>query len=168
MAKSSGVTRTIKVRSKDWSLYEVDLYRLTAKGLSFLPKEGKRVAILAGLHDLIGPWSFATTYKIIFDRFWWSGIRPEATHLVMSCDACQRTNPSEQNLPYGRMPVSGPFHTCCIDFAGPLEETVSGKKYVLLAVVHFSNSLAACTAQESLSLPRNRYACYMGTRMHGE
>ena len=94
---------------------------------------------MRGLHDEFGHWSFVTTYKIIYDRFWWPKIRIDVAHFVPSCDSCQKSNPPEQNGPYGSMPVSGLFHTWSIDFAGPLKETAVGNRYILLAVENLSS-----------------------------
>ena len=115
-------------------MHKGDLYRRTAKGLRFVPRERAHTFIMRGLHDEIGHWSFATTYKIISDRFCWPKIRVDDAQFVRSCDSCQKANPSERNWLYRRMPVSGLFHTWPIDFAGPLKETAAGSKYILLAV----------------------------------
>ena len=69
---------------------------------------------------------------------------PDIAHFVRSCDLYQKTNPSEQSSPYGKIPVSGLFHTCSIDFACPLKETEAGNKYLLLAVEHISCWQVAC------------------------
>ena len=66
---SSTVARTIKIHAKNYHMHRGDLYRRTAKGLRFVPGEKGRISIMKGLHDEIGHWSFATTYKIISDRF---------------------------------------------------------------------------------------------------
>ena len=92
------------------------------------------IPIIRGLHDEIGHWRFATTSKIISDRFWWPKIRMDVAHFVRNCESFQKANPQEKNVPNGRMPVSGLFHAWSIDFAGPFEETTPGKKYILLAV----------------------------------
>ena len=136
---SSTVARAIKVRAINYHMHDGDLYRRTAKELRFVPGEKARTSIMKGLHDEIGHWSFATTYKIISDRFWWPKIRMDVAHFVRSCDSCQKANPSEPNGPYGRMPVSGLFHTWSIDFAGPLKETTAGNKYILLALQNLSS-----------------------------
>ena len=136
---SSSVARAIKVRAKNYHMHDGDLYRRTAKGLRFVPGEKERISIMKGLKDEIGHWSFAKTYKIISDRFWWPKIRVDAAHFVRSWESCQKTNPAEQNGPYGRMPVSGLFHTWSIDFAGPLRETTAGNKSILVAIENLSS-----------------------------
>ena len=75
---------------------------------------------MRGLQDEIVLWSFATTCKIISDRFWCSKIRVDVVHFVGSCESCQKAHLTKQNGAHGEVPVSGLFHTCSIDFAGPL------------------------------------------------
>ena len=136
---SSCVARAVKIRAKNYHMHDGDLFRRTAKGFRFVPGERVRTSIMRGLHDEIGHWSCATTYKIISDRFWWPKIRVAVAHFVRSCDSSQEVNPPEQNEPYGTIPVSGLFHNWLIDFAGPLEDTAAGNKYILFAVENLSS-----------------------------
>ena len=94
---------------------------------------------MKGLHDEIGHWSFATTHKIISDRFRGPKMRIDVAHLVRSFISCQKANPSEKNGPNGRVQVSGMCHTWSIDFLGPLKEPAACNEYILLAVENFSN-----------------------------
>ncbi len=68
----------------------------------------------------------------------------DIAHFVRNCDPRQKTNPPEQSCSFGKIPVSGLFHTWSIDFAGPLNETESGNKYLLLAWEQKSCWLVAC------------------------
>ena len=126
------------MKAKSYLLHNGSLYRRTVKGLRYIPDEDKRLSIMKGLHDEIGHWDFATTYEIISGRFWWPKIRPDVAHFVRSCDVCQKVNPSEQHRPFGKIPVSGLFHTWSVDFAGPLPQTSAGNRYILIAVEHLS------------------------------
>lgn len=105
---------------------------------------------MKGLHDEIGPWDFSTTYRIISERFWWSAIQIKVARFVRSFDMCQKTNPPEQGLPYGKMPVSGLFHTWYMDFAVPLPRTRLGRRYLIIAVEHLTGWPVAHTLPESL------------------
>ena len=135
----SSVARAVKVRAKNYRMHDGDLYRRTAKGLRFVPEEKARTSIMRGLHNEIGHWSFATTYKIIPDRFWWPKIQVDVAQFVRRIDSCQKAKSPEQNEPYGRMPDCRFFHTWSIDFAGPLKETAAGNKYIILAVENLSS-----------------------------
>ena len=126
---SSSVARAVKIRAKNYHTHDGDLYRRTAKGLRFVTGERGRESIMRGLHNEIRHLSFATTYKVISDRFWWPKILLDVAHFVRSCDYCQKANPTEQNGLYGRVSVSGLFHTWSTDFAGSLKERAAGNKY---------------------------------------
>ena len=80
--------KAIKVRAKNYVIYDGRLYRRTTKGLRFIPAEKERITMLKGFHDEIGHWNFDTTYKIISDRFWWPKIRPDISQFVRRCDPC--------------------------------------------------------------------------------
>ena len=101
-ADSSKFAKSIKAPAKNYVMYEGNLFRRTAKGLRFISAEEERMAMMEGLHDEIDHWDFATTYKVITDRFWWPRIRPDVAHFVQSRDPCQKTNPTEQSIPYGK------------------------------------------------------------------
>ena len=132
--ESSSVARAVKMSAKNYHMHDGELYPQTAIGLRFVPGEKSHTSIIRGLHDEIGNWSFATTYKIISGRLWRLKIRMDVPHFVRSRDSCQKADPLEQKGPYRKMPVSGLFHTWSIDFAGPLKETVAGKKCIMRAV----------------------------------
>ena len=146
---SPSVRRAVKVRAKNYLMYEEELFRRTARGLRYVPSVEDRHSIMTALHDDIGHWGFAATYQMISDRFWWPKMRPDISHFVKSCDACQRTNPPEQSSPFGKIPVSGLFHTWSIDFAGPLPRTQSDNRYLLIAVEHLSGWPVARALPES-------------------
>ena len=135
---SPSYRRAVKIKAKNFLVHKHELFRRTIKGLRYVPKKESRMGIMRGLHDEVGHWDFGTTYRMISDRFWWPSMRKEVAHFVRSCDICQKTNAPEQGRPYGKMPVSGLFHTWSIDFAGPLPVTSTGSKYILIAVEHLS------------------------------
>ena len=66
-------------------------------------------------------------------------MRIDVAHFVKSCDECQKANPSEQNRPHGKLPVSELFHTRPIDLPVPFSETNSGGCYILLEVEDLFN-----------------------------
>ncbi len=92
-ADSSKLAKAIKVRARNYAMYDYHLYRRTAKGLRFIPAEEERMPIMEGLRDEIGDSAFAATYKIISDRFWWPRMGPDIAYFVRSCDPCQKSNP---------------------------------------------------------------------------
>ena len=59
-ADSSKFAKAIKVRAKNYTMYDGNLYRRTANGLRFIPAEEERIIIMEGLHNEIDRWNFAT------------------------------------------------------------------------------------------------------------
>ena len=70
-------------------------------------------------------------------------MRIDVAHFVKSCDECPKANPSEQNRPHGKLPVSMLFNTRSIELPVPFWETNSGSRYLLLEVEDLSNWPAA-------------------------
>lgn len=88
--------------------------------------------------DCIGHWDFNTMYTIISERFWWPTMRMDVARFLRSFDICQKTNPPAHSGSYGKLLVSGMFHTWSIELAGPLPKTSTGLWYLLIAVEHLS------------------------------
>lgn len=76
-------------------------------------------------------------------------MRPDVATFVKSCHMCQEVNPSEQRVPYGKIPVSGLFLTWSIDFTGRLPTRAMKNKYLLVEVEHLSSWSVACAFPES-------------------
>ncbi len=53
---------------------------------------------------------------------------------VNSCDICQKVKRANSKEIVGKIPVSGLFHACCIDFARPFPRTKAGNQYLIVAV----------------------------------
>ncbi len=118
------------MRAKNYIMQDGQLYRRIKKELRFIPAEKERIMIMEGIHDEIGNWNFATTKKIVSGRFWWAKIRPGTAQFERSCNPCQKANTTEQSTTFGKIPVSGFFHSWTIYFAGPSKETEAENKYL--------------------------------------
>ena len=68
-AESPSFAKEIKVRAKNYDMYDRQLYRRTTKGLRFIQTEQERIIIMEGLHDEVGHWNFGTPYKMSTERF---------------------------------------------------------------------------------------------------
>ena len=63
---------------------------------------------------------------------------------------CQKTKPVNRTEITGRIPISGLFNTCSIDFAGPLPNTRKGNRYFIVGVEHVSKCPVASAIPPSL------------------
>ncbi len=70
-------------------------------------------------------------------------MRIDVVHFAKSWDESKKANPCELNLPHGKLSVSVMLHTWSLDFAGLVEETDVGGRYILLAIESLSNSPVA-------------------------
>ncbi len=110
-ADSRKCAKAIKVRAKNYLIYERKFYRTPAMGLRLILAEEEQIVIIEDPHDEIGHCDFGTTCQIATNRYWWPRMRPDVARSVRCCDPCQKTNPFEQSNPYGKMPIKDLFHT---------------------------------------------------------
>ncbi len=133
----------MKKKAKEFLIHDERLFHRTKYGIRFLPHIEMRESILKGLHDEVGNWDLNSTYSFVRDRFWWPNMRQEVANFLKSCDICQKTKPVNRKELAGRIPISGLFHTWCIDFAWPLPRTNAGNQYLILTVEQISKWLFA-------------------------
>ncbi len=58
----------------------------------------------------------------------------EVAIFMKSCDTFKKTKPANRKESADKLPITGLFHTWCIDFAGPLPRTNMGNQYLIVAV----------------------------------
>jgi hypothetical protein len=84
-----------------------------------------------GLAGHFGP---LRTYQKIVRRYFWPDMRKQIYNFVQSCDVCQRRGkPAKYPEPLHPLPVGKPFDRLGIDLLGPLPETQSGNKHIVVA-----------------------------------
>ena len=77
--------------------------------------------------------------------FWWPKMKQLIHEVVASCEACQRRK-VERRAPAGRMEEHEAFEPMAVvafDVLGPLPETLTRRKFVLVGVDHFSRFMVA-------------------------
>ncbi len=141
--ESISITVELKKKAKDFLVHDERLFRRIKHGIRFVPYIEIRESILKGLHDEVGHWGFNSAYSFVTDRLWWPNMRQEVASFVKSFDTCQKTKSANSKELPGKIPISGLFHTCCIDFAGTLPRTNAGNQYLIVAVEQMSKWPAA-------------------------
>jgi len=108
---------------------------------------------LAHDHPLSGHMGVKNTYYRLRQTHWWPAMGEDIRRHVESCDKCQKQKTDKQTseMMSARM-VAQPFYHIGIDVIGPLPITLSGNRYVVLAVDFFTKwtearSLAHANAQ---------------------
>jgi len=106
------------------------------KFLIYLPNKYRLDIIKAHhLDSLSGHFSFITTYKRIFSKYFWPQMRSEIENFCKECHECQINKPIRL-LSSGNcriLPVDNIFEKVQIDLTGPLELTENGNRYIIIA-----------------------------------
>lgn len=91
------------------------------------------------------------TFKKIAECFYWPNLRKITANFIMRCIACEKFKKPKVNTQAYLQPITTtrPWELLCIDFIGPLPETVRGNKYILSIVDHFTKfALAFPTSRQ--------------------
>src|SRR3954470_16590569 len=90
-------------------------------------------------HPISGHQGQETTYQKTAEIFYWPGIKKEIQEYVRSCKICQKRERrrGESPLePIRKVPL--PFYQISMDIMGPMPITLSGKRYIIVAIDHFT------------------------------
>lgn len=95
-----------------------------------------RKAISHAMHEKVGHWPAKTTVAFETKYFWRTTVQRDARAYVSSCQSCQLTSSNNGESIIDKQPVLGILHTFWMDFAGPLQTSEGGKKYILVSAEH--------------------------------
>jgi hypothetical protein len=115
--------------------------KLYFKGL-YVPKPEERIKLVSQIHEDLGHFEEQRTLAKICWRYFWNN-RTECVKVVVKmCQQCQLVK-SVGSVRFGdeqlkSIPVCDLFYRVALDTAGPLPETKSGNKYILVAIDHYS------------------------------
>jgi len=115
--------------------------RLYFKGL-LVPKPEERMSLVSQMHEDLGHFGEQRTLAEIRQRYFWHHRTEDVKAVVRSCQQCQLVR-SKGNIRSGdeqlkSIPICDLFHKVALDTAGPLPETRSGNRYILVAIDHYS------------------------------
>ncbi|OIR56707.1 MAG: uncharacterized protein A8A55_2544 [Amphiamblys sp. WSBS2006] len=116
-------------------------------------KEGNREEkekLVRELHAL-GHLGIKGTLDLVRKQWRWRGMTKMVQRIVDGCVTCQKNKKGEatrtQVTPL--TPPDGPFQRWGMDFVGRMPETANGKKWILVAIDHFSKWPVAEAVQEA-------------------
>ncbi len=91
-------------------------------------------------HPLSGHFGVNKTIHKTKQTYYWLNMSRQIKHFITSCITCQKFKNPQPRPQAHLQPIttSKPFETINIDVAGPLTTTKHGKRYILVAVDHFS------------------------------
>ncbi len=116
-------------------------HMLYFKGL-LVPKPEERISLVSQMHEDLGHFGEQRMLAEIRQRYFWHHRTEDVKAVVRSCQQCQLVR-SKGNIHSGdeqlkSIPICDLFHRVALDIAGPLPETKSGNRYILVAIDHYS------------------------------
>ncbi len=115
--------------------------RLYFKGL-YVPKLEERMPLVIQMHEDLGHFGGRRTLAEICRRYFWCNQTEDVKTVVKRCQQCQLVrsvgNICSEYEELKSIPICDLFHRVAMDTAGPLPETKSGNKYILVAIDHYS------------------------------
>ncbi len=107
-----------------------------------VPKPEERVSLVRQMHEDLGHFGEQRTLAKIRQRYFWHNRTVDVKTVVRECQQCQLVRSSgsirSRDEQLKSIPVCELFHRVALDTAGPLPETKSGNKYILVAIDHYS------------------------------
>ncbi len=131
-------SKRIRKRASNYCWKEQKLFFKTL----LVPKPEERVSLVRQMHEDLGHFGEQRTLAEIRRRYFWHSRTADVRTVVRGCQQSQLVR-SSCNIRLGdeqlkSIPVCDLFHRVALDTAGPLPETKSGNKYILVAIDHYS------------------------------
>ena len=101
--------------------------------------------VLQQLHNQSGHLGSRKTLEKIKERYYWPGYETDTAIWVKECQRCQQRNPPQlsQQAPLESIVSTYPFEKLSWDIMGPLPQTSSGNKYIVVVTDLFSKWVEA-------------------------
>ncbi len=137
--------RRIRKRAGNYCWKEQKLFF----GTLLVPKPEERLSLVKQMHEDLGHFGEQRTLAEIRRRYFWHSRTTDVKAKVRGCQQCQLVRSSgsirsgDEQLK--SIPICDLFHRVALDTAGPLHETRSGNKYILVAIDHYSKWCEAKT-----------------------
>jgi hypothetical protein len=107
-----------------------------------VPKSKERVFLVKQMHEDLGHFGEQRTLAEVQRRYFWHNRTEDVKAVVRGCQQCQLVRSlgiirsGDEQLK--SIHVCDLFHRVTLDTTGPLPETKSGNKYILMAIDHYS------------------------------
>jgi len=133
-----GGGKKIRKRASNYCWKEQELF---FKAL-LVPKPEERASLVRRMHEDLGHFGEQRTLAEVRRRYFWHNRTEDVKAVVRGCQQCQLVR-SSGNIRSGdeqlkSILVCDLFHRVALNTAGPLPETKSGNKYILIAIDHYS------------------------------
>ncbi|KAI4292759.1 hypothetical protein PAPHI01_2033 [Pancytospora philotis] len=94
--------------------------------------------LIQGYHDALGHGSASNMIYNLKRKYDWKGLYTQVHDMVKECQICLRASRAVSNTNYHMLTSTGPGELIEIDTVGPFPCSFSGKKFILLAIDHFT------------------------------
>ncbi len=107
-----------------------------------MPEPEERVSLVRRMHEDLGHFGEQRMLAEIRRRYFWHNRTADVKAVIRGCQQCQLVRSSSsirsRDEQLKSILVCDLFHRVALDIAGPLPETKSGSKYILVAIDHYS------------------------------
>jgi len=111
------------------------------KGL-LVPRPKDRMGLVVRMHQNLGHFGEERTLIEICRRYFWHNRTEDVKTVVKVCQQCQMVRRMgsirSEDEELKNIPICDLFHRVAMDIIGPLPETKTGNKYILVAIDHYS------------------------------
>jgi transposase InsO family protein len=120
-------------------------------------------------HPLSGHQGQETTYLKTAEVFYWPGMKKDVQEYIRTCQICQKRERKKGETPLEPIKkITLPFYQVSIDVMGPLPITLSDKRYIVVAIDHFTKwiearALEQADAQSIVQFTHDEIICRHGT-----
>jgi len=131
-------SKRIRKRASNYCWKEQKLFFKTL----LVPKPEERVSLVRQMHEDLGHFGEQRMLAEIRRRYFWHSRTADVRTVVRGCQQCQLVRSScsirSRDEQLKSIPICDLFHRVALDTTGPLPETKSGNKYILVAIDHYS------------------------------
>ena len=98
--------------------------------------------------------------NLLKERFYWPSCADDVSEWCSCCAVCcsRKTHAPKRRAGLQTLQVEYPLQMVCVDLLGPLPETETGSRYVLVAVDHFTKWAEAYGGRSRSTYPQTRGA----------
>ena len=101
-------------------------------------------------HPLSGHQGQDNTYQRTSNLYYWPRMEADIKEYVRTCETCQKRERKRGEAPLEPIKKGvKPFHQVGVDIMGPLPRSLTGKRYVVVAIDHFTKWVEARALEEA-------------------
>jgi len=110
--------------------------RLPRKDDLYTPAQARRLDLVESCHRHSGHNGIRRTESLLSKQYTWANMKSDINNAIDNCEACQRfqakfnTDPTLHSIPV----IPTAWHSLGIDVVGPFPTSITGKRYVIIAI----------------------------------